>query len=274
VTARTRLVPLLLGLATALAVGPSASAGVEPTLYVAYNMQCTFTITGDNGAPVSVIPPGSYQVLVTSPVGFAEPDLSGVADPNYACGGAMSFRLTGPGVNLHTTMEGGDAAADHFQATFQVGGTYTAFEDRRPTVARVVFTVSSAAASTGGGSNTTGGGSNTGSTTSKPKTSTSTGSSGSLAVRGTLNGSVSTSGKLSLTLKGKKVASLKTGRYRITVLDETSKRGFELQKLGSKPVTVTKAGFLGRHSVTLTLRPGQWYFFSPSGKKTPFIVVG
>ncbi len=155
---RGLLVPLLVCSAVAL-FGARSARAVDPTLYVHYTMTCTFTIVGDNGAAVSVIPPGNYQVLVTSPVGFAEPDLSGVTDPNYACGGSLSFNLTGPGVNIHTTLDGGDAAVEQFQATFQAG-TYVAVEDRRPTVARLAFTVSGSAASTGGGSNS---GSNSGS---------------------------------------------------------------------------------------------------------------
>ena len=216
-TRRARLAPLLIGLVVALFGAQSAHAD-DPTLYVRYTMNCTFTITGDNGAAISVIPPGRYQILVTSPQGFAEPDLSGVADPNVACGGALSFRLTGPGVVLHTTLDGGDAASDQLQATFQAG-TYVAQEDRRPTVARLVFTVSSAAASTGGGSS--GGGSTT--TTPRPTTVPKS-TSKTAAVRGTLSGGVSTVGKLTLTFKGKTVSSLKSGRYKITVLDETSKK--------------------------------------------------
>ena len=266
-TRPTRFVPLLIGLVLALFGAQSANAD-DPSLYVRYTMNCTFTISGDNGAAISVIPPGNYQVWVTSPQGFAEPDLSGVADPNFACGGALSFRLTGPGVNLHTTLEDGDSAAAQFQATFQVG-TYVALEDRRPTVARLAFTVANAAASTGGGStpNPSGGG------TTTTVTKKAVGDPPIVNVRGTLNGSVSTAGKLTLTHKGKNVASLKSGRYKVTVLDEMSKKGFTIQKLGKKATNVTGTTFVGRKSVTLALNTGQWLYYSPAGKKTYFIVV-
>ena len=164
-TLRTRLAALSLGLLFALLGAQSARAD-DPTIYVHYTMNCTFSIIGDNGAPISVIPPGRYQVLVTSPQPFAELDLSGVADPNFGCSHALSWRLTGPGVSLHTTLEDGDGSADQMQATFQVG-TYTAVEDRRPTV-RSVITVASGATNPSAGATSPvsgGSGSNTGSGT-------------------------------------------------------------------------------------------------------------
>ena len=139
----------LLG-ASVLGAQVARAEGV-PTLYVSYTMGCAFTITGDNGATITVIPPGDYQVLVTSPQPFAEPDLTGQADPNIACGGSLSFRLTGPGVSIRTTLEDGDSAAEQFRRTFQVG-TYTAEEDRRPAATRTVITVAASAPSTSGGS--------------------------------------------------------------------------------------------------------------------------
>jgi hypothetical protein len=274
VTQRRRLAALLIGLMVALLGAQSANAD-DPTLYVHYTMSCTFTIIGDNGGPISVIPPGRYQILITSPEAFAEPDLSGVADPNYSCGGSLSFRLTGPGVSLHTTLEDGDALADHLQVTFQVG-TYVAQEDRRPTVARSVITVSTGAASTveASGVGSTGGSSSGGAnTTSNDKSNANSDPVGSGLVRGTLIGNVSTVGKLTLKFKGKSVSSLKAGRYKVTVLDETGRTGFTIQKLGKQPVNVTGTAFLGRHSVTLTLKAGQWFFYSSPAKKNFFVVT-
>ena len=37
---------------------------------------------------------------------------------------------------------------------------------------------------------------------------------------------------------------------------------------------MTGTTFVGRNSVTVTLKAGQWFYYSPSGKKTYFIVVG
>ena len=95
-------------------------------------MNCTFTITGDNGAAITVDParplPGAGDV--TAAVRGDRP--SGVADPTLACGGSLSFHLTGPGVTLDTTLDDGDASADQMTANFQAGRTYTTFDDRRP----------------------------------------------------------------------------------------------------------------------------------------------
>jgi hypothetical protein len=258
-------VVLLVGLVLAL-LGARDARADDPTLYVHYTMNCTFTITSDSGAAISVIPPGRYQVQVTSPQPFAEPDLSGATDPTLACGGSLSFHLTGPGVNIHTTLEDGDSAADQLQAMFQVG-TYTALEDRRPTVARLVFTVASGAASTGGGTVPTSS-STTGKTTKPDVSNDLVGS----ALVATLSGGVSTAGKLTLTFRGKAVTSLKAGRYTISVLDETSRSGFSIQRLGKTATNVTSAKFIGRHTVDVTLRAGQWWYFSPSERKAYFIV--
>ena len=88
---RARLTTLVTAVLFAL-VGVPAAFADDPTLYIHYTMNCTFTVTGDNGATISTVPPGRYQVLVSSPQSFAEVDLSGVADPTYACGGFVSFQ--------------------------------------------------------------------------------------------------------------------------------------------------------------------------------------
>ena len=42
-------------------------AAALPTLYVNYNMNCTFGITDDSGKAVTSIAPGTYQVQITTP---------------------------------------------------------------------------------------------------------------------------------------------------------------------------------------------------------------
>jgi hypothetical protein len=58
----------------------------------------------------------------------------------------------------------------------------------------------------------------------------------------------------------------------VTVLDETGRTGFLIQRLGKHAVKVTGPAFLGRHTVTLTLNAGQWFFYSSPGKKSYFVV--
>ena len=69
------------------------------------------------------------------------------------------------------------------------------------------------------------------------------------------------------------MASLKSGRYKIAVDDETSKSAFKVQRLKKQPVTVTGRAFVGKHTVTVTLDAGQWWFFSGAGKKKTYFVV-
>jgi hypothetical protein len=272
VTQRARLArvfigPAFIGILLAL-VGARGAYAADPTLYVHYAMNCTFTIIGDNGAAVTAVQPGRYQILITSPRPFAEIDLSGEPDPNVACGGSLSFRLTGPGVDVQTTLDDGDGAAEQFSATFQLGGTYVAQESRRPS-ARLVISVSSSAASTGGGSS----GGSTGGTGGGTTTTKTTVPAGPGIFRGTLSGNVSTLGKLTLKFKGRTVSKLKSGRYTVSVLDEWSKQGFTLKRFGKPEVKLTGPGFVGRKAVTLTLGAGQWMFYSLATKKSYFIVT-
>ena len=66
---------------------------------------------------------------------------------------------------------------------------------------------------------------------------------------------------------------MKAGRYTLTVRDETRSGGFSLQKLGAKPSTLTGTSYVGRRSVTLTLKAGQWVFFALPARKGYFVVT-
>ena len=88
-------------------------------------MNCTFTITDDDGKRVTSIAPGTYQISVTTPVVFSAVDLSGINDFT-ACKSFAQFELTGPGVNVFTTLQDGDEDKDIFKETFLANSTYTA----------------------------------------------------------------------------------------------------------------------------------------------------
>jgi hypothetical protein len=75
-----------------------------------------------------------------------------------------------------------------------------------------------------------------------------------------------------LTTKGKPVGNLKAGLYTFTVRDNSTKRGFSIQRLKSTEIDLTGVGYKGTHVKTVNLKAGQWMFFSPSGKKYYFIV--
>ncbi len=287
---RVRPVSILLAIAAVLAVAavlvPAGNAGLRadappafPTLYVVYTMNCTFTIQDDNGKRVSSIAPGTYQVEVTTPIMFKLVVPGGEAVDRPAandfsgCKGWVQFQLTGPGVDIFTTLDSGcDAFLLLPAQTFKANATYTAQDLNQPSVTHTALTVQDAGTPLVP---------NSPYTATSGKGTTFADLVGSKVVKalggtlaGTLNGGVSTVGKPTLTHKGKTVSTLKAGRYKITVLDETSKGGFTIQKLGKPSVKVTGTTFVGKNSATVKLNAGRWMYSSGPGKAYYFSVTG
>ena len=172
--------------------------------------------------------------------------------------------MTGPGVNVFTTLDGGDGAFALYGVVFQAGGHV--HDAGRPQRRRHPANDSSRRRAL-----------------PRPRPSSlpraleaehvhqdrrdadATSPRARCAARSP--GSVTTTGKLALTLKGKPVSTLKTGRYRITVLDETSRTAFKLQRLGKAATTVTTKGYVGRRTVTVALERGQWMFYSSAAQE-------
>ena len=258
---------LLLAVILAAAVAAAARADL-PTLYVDYSIaDCTFRFTNDSGASVTSIAPGTYQVVIETPQPLGLFDLSGRTDL-YACKGFVSFRLTGAGINLQTTLEYGDSAFEQYPETFQAGATYTVQDDNNVAGTRRSFTVA-----TSGSAPVVASAAGTGSTSKKGTPSTDLTGSAVVPFRGALDAIVPASGKLSLSRNGRKVASLKTGRYTFAVDDESKSTGFSVQVLNGKPTALTSVGFVGSHDVTIRLKPGRWTFFTPGGPRSTFFVV-
>ena len=88
-------------------------------------MNCTFTIADDDGKRVTSIPPGTYQISVHHGRRLRAVDLSGI-DDFTACKGFTQFQLSGPGVNIFTTLQDGDEDKDSLKETFAANATYTA----------------------------------------------------------------------------------------------------------------------------------------------------
>jgi hypothetical protein len=276
-----RFAALIAVLALTAVLLPAAQAGsrqtVLPTLYVDYSMNCTFVITDDDGRRVTSIAPGTYQILVRTVVVFALVDLSGIEDFT-ACKSFVQFQITGPGVNIFTTLQEGDEDKEMFKETFQANSTYTAVELLRPTVARVAFSTTSSSTTPNAPATPYVPSANAG----KPTQSTDIVGSARkpTTLRGTLNASVSAAGKLSLTLNGKPVGSLKEGRYTTTITDASKKAGFiflflNKNGLAISSVNATGVKYTGKRTIPISLKKGQWSFVATSGsKKTFFIVVG
>jgi plastocyanin len=61
--------------------------------------------------------------------------------------------------------------------------------------------------------------------------------------------------------KGKKVTTLKHGKYTFIVGDKSSIHNFTLNGPGTKNKTISGTGFVGTKTVTLTLKKGTYRFY-------------
>jgi hypothetical protein len=261
------LVPLGSGAST------RKSAQAEfPTLYVQYTMNCTFQIVDDSGNPVTSIPPGNYEVEVSTPIFFKLVNTQNLAPNDFTgCKGWVQFQLTGPGVNLSTTLDTGCVSNDILPAAaFKAGATYTATDLNQPSVAHASFTTLTT------GSPTTptspyGPGTGRG---SAPSTSP-LGSGVGAALLGTLTATLSSAGTPTLTSKGKPVSTLQAGRYKFAITDNDPHGSFTIEgPAPGKTKDLTGVRFVGRHSVTLTLKAGKWMYYSGFGKASYLLVTG
>ena len=244
---------LLVGwLATLVFVGASQAA-VSQTIYAWFDVDGNLNVRYlDNSSIGSTIPPGTYQFVLNN----------NTAD-DYAVD--HKFHIFGPGVN-YTPPSG--AVQTSFSVTFQAGSSYTIQDDLDPADHRLTVLATTAA-----GSSTTGGGSTstTPSGSTKPTSSDIVGSEAT-PFRGALDAIVFGNGHLSLSRLGKVVKTLKAGRYTFFVDDESKVRGFSVQQLHKPAIAITTATFKGTHDVTISLKPGTWFFFSPGVAKKPFVV--
>lgn len=247
---------LLLGWLASLVFAGGSPAAVSQTIYAWFDVDGNLNVRYvDNSNVGSTIPPGTYQFVLNN----------NTAD-DYAVD--HKFHVFGPGVN-YTPPSG--AVQTTFSVTFQSGSSYTIQDDLDPITHRMTILATTAAGS-GSGTTGSGGTSTTPSGSTKPTSSDIVGSA-VVPFRGALDGIVFGSGNLSLTRLGKPVATLKAGRYTFFVDDESKLRGFSVQQLHKQAVTITTATFKGTHDVTIALKPGRWFFFSPGAKKKPFVVV-
>jgi hypothetical protein len=225
----------------AAAAGAGAARANFPSLFVSYKTEnCTFTFTNDAGKTVGTILPGAYQVVVATSGTYGDYYVSDVTGLR-ACKGFVEFRLTGPGVNLTTTLDYGDSSGDILAATFKAGGTYTLQDDHNVAGTKRSFTVAKTC-------------------------------SVGVLLRGALLATVSSKGDVALTRNGKAVSSLKQGKWTLSVRDDSKTSGFTLQQLAKGPVAVTTGAYYGFKEVTVFLTPGPWTYYSPGGKQHSFRV--
>src|SRR4051812_21842388 len=195
---------------------------VLPTLYVDYAMNCTFAIFDDNHKRITSIAPGTYQIQVSTPIMFKLAVPGGPDDPHLApndftgCRGWVQFQLTGPGINLFSTLDSGcDAFLLLPAQSFKPNATYTFQDLNQPNVTRTALTV----LATGTPNQPT---SPYSATTGKGSTFADlVGSAIAKALRGSLTATITANGKPVLLRSGKTISSLKAGRYRFVVVDQS-----------------------------------------------------
>jgi hypothetical protein len=243
----------------------SGQAAVSSTLNAGFdadgNIYLTFadgTKIGNASPPGTVVPTGTYTIVLNNN------SLDDLGNPH-------SFHLSGPGVNLAAN---GTVQAT-WTTTFQASSTYSFFDDDNASSKFFFGTPGSGATSTVPTVNTTSTPPPTTGTTPKVTNNSPFASgltSGLATFRGTLLGTV-TSGKLTLTSKGKPVTTILAGRYKIVITDASRTGGFTIQETGRPGTTITGVTYKGKHSATLTLGAGQWFFYPTFvGHKTYFIV--
>jgi hypothetical protein len=237
-----------------------------PTLYVQYTNQCTFTVVNDAGQQVTSIAPGHYELDVSTPIMFkllvpGGPTSSPVAANDFlGCKGWVQFQMTGPGVNAYTTLDSG-CSSDLVLGTWtlQPSSTYTLEDMNQPAATKMTITTlanGTPILPTKTPYDTTSG-----------KGTLSTDLVGSSALRGTVQGKLTANGALTLTLKGKAVSKLHSGRYTFTIFDQDPRGGVSLEAnaRNAKATPLSGSAFVGIKKTTVQLSAGRWTISTPGG---------
>ena len=248
----------------------SASSSSTSTLVVTFNQDGSVSVALGDGTPVgtpappgTLIAAGTYQVVVNNPY---RDDTSVTHE----------FAISGPGVDLVTDMNEGEEQQGSWIETFQPSSTYTYEDTLRPASIYGVFqTTSSSSASVtpSPGASASGGETSSNVPSVGAGLTTSSATSRAAPLRGTLSASVSAAGGLALRFRGRGVATLRAGRYRIEVTDRSATSGFMLQEIHSPPITLTGAAFVGTRSLTVDLSAGQWLFYASLVAKKSYFEV-
>jgi hypothetical protein len=249
--------------AASLLLVPAAvgRVAVNPGMRVNYALNGSITMTLPDGSPVgttsgspTVIPAGYYDFQMIGPGG---------------CASIPQYILKGPGIYLSDNLDGGETQYLEHLVHLLPNSTYTWISDAVPSVVHTFQTNATVLGAPPADASKSGLSSGKHGTVS----STDLAGSGVLPFRGTLNGTVAASGRLTISFKGKSVASLKAGQYTIRVTDKSSTQGLLLQKVKhTATVSVSGLAFVGTRSKTLPLSAGKWFFMPRAGKATYAVV--
>jgi hypothetical protein len=253
--ARFALVAMLAVGAFAAVPVASSRSSQNLSLYVYFGNAGDITVKLPDGTPLgvqsgapTVIPAGYYSVVMLQP----------------GCVAVSTFDLQGPGVNLLDNLSTGEDVSQTVPVFLQPSSTYTWRNDANRAVT-YTFATSSDVVGTPPPS----------ALVALPTKSPRNAPSGNSDVvgsqvaqfQGTLRARVSTAGRLSLSLNGKSISTLRPGRYTIVVTDGSRVSGFVL-KAGSRSVTVTGGRFTGKRSTTVDLTAGGWTVLTRPGANT------
>src|SRR5262249_26800633 len=155
-------------------------------------------------------------------------------------------QLQGPGVQLRWDFAG-EALGAQATETLQPGATYVAADLRNPARFRVVFSTSASGSSSSLVTETPGTATGKGQTIPDPV------GSAVLPFRGALALAVGASGPLRLEANGRQVRSLRAGRYRLSVRDESTRAALVVTRPNGRVVSISGAAFVGAQSRTLVL---------------------
>jgi hypothetical protein len=236
------------GLLLLAAPAADESFAASLSLYVSFFANGTISVTLPDGSQLGttsgtppVIPAGYYTLVFSGPGG---------------CTSLPYFHLTGPGTSVATNMAEGAAGKTTNAVNLQPNSTYVWSSDAFPGVLHS-FTTSAVVEGSPPSPGTSGGnGGNVGKGVTYPDLV----GSAIVPFRGTLTAAISAAGRLSLAYKGRSVASLRAGKYRIAVRDGSANAGFVLGRLDRPSVSITGDAFMGTRSASVRLTPGRWVF--------------
>jgi hypothetical protein len=256
------------GAQRSMAMHTTASSDSLPTIYVNYTDQCTFAIVNDAGQPLMRIPPGTYQVNVNTPTLFRQLNSQSDAPTgDTGCKGFVQFQMTGPGVNLATTLDLGCEATITLPATyFAPDSTFVALDNNNPSATRTTLITAADSPPMPPPDDLT----------PAPPTGVSPIGGRRLSPLHHLGGILSANGTVTLlTSAGRHALTVPQGDAVITVEDRDAQATFVIQQNGSSPIRLTPARFVGEKVKEVLFTPGIWkYYALPHDTMHTFLVVG
>ncbi len=237
----------------------AARSAASPIIFVNFFANGQITVTTADGSALgttsgtpTAIPAGYYTFEFSGPGG---------------CSALPYFHLSGPGTDIVTNGNEGQVFHPPSGATLLPSSTYSWTDAAFPDV---VYQFSTTAEVVGEPPPT-----QTNPSSGSGATVSSQGVVGSalLPFLGSLSGTISASGKVSLLRGGKPVTSLKAGRYTLNVVSKSPRSGFVIERQESKKVAVARGAFSGKRSVAVSLTAGTWVFMVMPGKSSSSFAV-